>query len=129
MIWRSSKVPKGLHDLKAVGREPPICYRREAREPLGLSGHFLSLHDSPARDPLVETHQANLKRLEAQYDHACPKLHLLCPLGKVHMGALKWGLMATLCNSRTIICKCAHLWTFGPTFGQGIPLDRELLHN
>ena len=28
--------------------------------------------------------------------------------GKVQMGALKWGLKATLCNSCTIVCNCAH---------------------
>ena len=30
--------------------------------------------------------------------------------GKVKMGALKWGLKATLCNLRTIVYNRAHLW-------------------
>ena len=43
------------------------------------------------------------------------------------MGARKWGLKATLCNSCTIIRNCAHLWLFGP-FVRGIfaPLRAHL---
>ena len=26
----------------------------------------------------------------------------------------EWGLKGTVCNSCTIVCKCAHLWPFGP---------------
>ena len=29
------------------------------------------------------------------------------------MGALKWGLKATLCNLRTIVYNCTLLWPFG----------------
>ena len=34
------------------------------------------------------------------------------------MGALKWGLKATLCKARTIVYNCALLWPFG-TLSQG----------
>ena len=30
------------------------------------------------------------------------------------MGALKWGLKASLCNLRTIVHNCALLWPLGP---------------
>ena len=33
---------------------------------------------------------------------------------KAQMGALKWGLKATLLNVRTIVYNCALLWPFGP---------------
>ena len=32
------------------------------------------------------------------------------------MGALKWGLKATLCNLRTIVYNCALLWPFWAPF-------------
>ena len=38
--------------------------------------------------------------------------------GKVQMGALTWWLKATLGNSCTIFCNCAHLWPLGP-FAKG----------
>ena len=38
-------------------------------------------------------------------------------VGKVWVGALKWGLKATLCNSRTIVYNCALLWPFWDPFG------------
>ena len=38
----------------------------------------------------------------------------ICWLVKVQMGALKWGLKATLCNSCAIVCNFAHLLPFGP---------------
>ena len=50
----------------------------------------------------------------------CPELAyflegLVLPtiLGKVQMGALKWVLKGTLCDSCTV-CNCAHLWRFAP---------------
>ena len=33
-------------------------------------------------------------------------------LGKSKWGLIKWGLKATLCNSRTIVHNCALLWPF-----------------
>ena len=38
------------------------------------------------------------------------------PLAKVYMGALKWGLKATLGNLRTIVYNCALLWPFWAPF-------------
>ena len=35
------------------------------------------------------------------------------------MGALKWGLKATLCNLRTIVHNCALLWAFRRPFLRG----------
>ena len=59
------------------------------------------------------------------------------PLFDENALALKWGLKATLCNVRTIIYNCAHLWPFGflsiRSFEKGLVVDRrgwreEILH-
>ena len=83
----------------------------EARHP--LKPHLLHPHlrhsNKTRSDAKCETKSAKnaLKR-----PRNCLSPVQLAKIRKVQMGALKWGLKATLCNLCTIVCNCALSWPF-----------------